>query len=106
MTFTVEFEREYDGRWLAEVLELPGVLAYGQTSDEQSRKRRLWPCAPWQIGSNTPKALPNFSTSTSPQHEPMVFSQSKTRSRRTAPHRMEHQTRIQFSLNSFPSRLA
>jgi predicted RNase H-like HicB family nuclease len=34
MTFTVEFEREDDGRWLAEVLELPGVLAYGDSSDE------------------------------------------------------------------------
>lgn len=34
MTFTVEYEREDDGRWLAEVLELPGVLAYGQTSEE------------------------------------------------------------------------
>ena len=34
MTFTVEFEREDDGRWLAKVLELPGVLAYGQASDE------------------------------------------------------------------------
>jgi predicted RNase H-like HicB family nuclease len=34
MTFTIEFECEDDGRWLAEVLELPGVLAYGQTSDE------------------------------------------------------------------------
>lgn len=34
MTFSIEFEREDDGRWLAEVLELPGVLAYGQTSDE------------------------------------------------------------------------
>lgn len=33
MTFTIEFEREDDGRWLAEVVELPGVLAYGQTSD-------------------------------------------------------------------------
>jgi predicted RNase H-like HicB family nuclease len=29
MTFTVEYEQESDGRWLAEVLELPGVLAYG-----------------------------------------------------------------------------
>ncbi len=38
MTFTVEFEREDDGRWLAEVLELPGVLAYGQTSDEAIAK--------------------------------------------------------------------
>ena len=34
MTFTVEYEREDDGRWLAEVIELPGVLAYGGTSDE------------------------------------------------------------------------
>lgn len=34
MIFTVEYERENDGRWLAEVLELPGALAYGKTSDE------------------------------------------------------------------------
>ncbi|HXD29900.1 MAG TPA: type II toxin-antitoxin system HicB family antitoxin [Pyrinomonadaceae bacterium] len=38
MTFTVEYEREDDGRWLAEILELPGVLAYGQTSDEAIAK--------------------------------------------------------------------
>jgi predicted RNase H-like HicB family nuclease len=38
MTFTVEFEREEDGRWLAEVPELPGVLAYGETSNEAIAK--------------------------------------------------------------------
>ena len=38
MTFTVEYEREDDGRWLAEILELPGVLAYGETSDEAIAK--------------------------------------------------------------------
>lgn len=38
MTFTIEFECEDDGRWLAEVLELPGVLAYGQSSDEAIAK--------------------------------------------------------------------
>ena len=32
--FTIETEQEDDGRWLAEVLELPGVLAYGQTEQE------------------------------------------------------------------------
>lgn len=32
MTFTIEYEQEEDGRWLAEVLEIPGVLAYGKTS--------------------------------------------------------------------------
>ena len=30
----VEVEREDDGRWIAEVAELPGVLAYGQSREE------------------------------------------------------------------------
>ena len=34
MTFTIETEQEADGRWLAEVLELPGALAYGTTRAE------------------------------------------------------------------------
>jgi predicted RNase H-like HicB family nuclease len=38
MTFTLEYEQEEDGRWLAEVLELPGVLAYGQTSEEATAR--------------------------------------------------------------------
>ena len=29
MLYTLECEREEDGRWLAEVTQLPGVLAYG-----------------------------------------------------------------------------
>ena len=33
ITFKVETEREDDGRWLAEVLELPGVLAYGESQE-------------------------------------------------------------------------
>jgi predicted RNase H-like HicB family nuclease len=31
MDFLIEFEQEDDGRWIAEIPELPGVLAYGQT---------------------------------------------------------------------------
>ena len=34
MNYTLDCEREADGRWLAEVLELPGVMAYGATQDE------------------------------------------------------------------------
>jgi len=34
MNFIVELEKEEDGRWIAEVLELPGALAYGQTQEE------------------------------------------------------------------------
>jgi predicted RNase H-like HicB family nuclease len=32
--FAIEVEREEDGRWLAEVTDLAGVLAYGQTRNE------------------------------------------------------------------------
>ena len=34
MNYTLECELEDDGRWFAEVLELPGVLAYGSTQNE------------------------------------------------------------------------
>ena len=30
-SFRVEFEQEEDGRWLAEIPELPGLMAYGPT---------------------------------------------------------------------------
>ena len=38
MDFTVELEKEADGRWIAEVLELAGVLAYGVTQEEAVAK--------------------------------------------------------------------
>ncbi len=34
MPLPIEVEREDDGRWLAEIPDLPGVLAYGATRDE------------------------------------------------------------------------
>ena len=34
MNFKIEFDKEEDGRWIAEIAELPGVLAYGATRDE------------------------------------------------------------------------
>jgi predicted RNase H-like HicB family nuclease len=36
--FKVELEREDDGRWIAEVPELPGVLAYGASPLEAQAK--------------------------------------------------------------------
>jgi len=38
MKFRLEIEQEEDGRWLAEVVDLPGVLAYGNTPDEAKAK--------------------------------------------------------------------
>jgi predicted RNase H-like HicB family nuclease len=33
MNFTIEYEQEADGRWIAEIVELPGVMSYGTTQD-------------------------------------------------------------------------
>ncbi len=38
MTYTVEYEQEEDGRWIAEVMELPGVMVYGTSKDEAIAK--------------------------------------------------------------------
>jgi len=36
--YAINIEREDDGRWIAEVPELPGVLAYGRTREEAVRR--------------------------------------------------------------------
>jgi predicted RNase H-like HicB family nuclease len=36
--FTIELEEEEDGRWIAEVSSLPGVMAYGATRKEAMAK--------------------------------------------------------------------
>jgi predicted RNase H-like HicB family nuclease len=38
MNFTIELEQETDGRWIAEISELHGVLVYGQTRGEAMAK--------------------------------------------------------------------
>ena len=38
MNFTIEIEQEVDGRWIAEVMELPGAMSYGANSSEAKSK--------------------------------------------------------------------
>ena len=38
MNISLEFEQETDGRWIAEVPELPGVMAYGASREEAARR--------------------------------------------------------------------
>ena len=38
MTFTIEMEQEEDRRWIAEVIDLPGVLPYGESPEEARAK--------------------------------------------------------------------
>ena len=35
---TIELDREEDGRWLTEIPELPGVMAYGRSQEEALAK--------------------------------------------------------------------
>lgn len=37
-SFEIEFEQENDGRWLADIPSLPGVMAYGKTKEEAEVK--------------------------------------------------------------------
>jgi predicted RNase H-like HicB family nuclease len=34
VNLTIDLDREEDGRWIAEALELPGVMCYGKSRDE------------------------------------------------------------------------
>jgi len=34
LRFQIELDREEDGRWIAEIASLPGVMAYGRTKPE------------------------------------------------------------------------
>jgi predicted RNase H-like HicB family nuclease len=40
MDFVIDFEQEADGRWIAEIPELPGVLAYGTTKAQAGEKAK------------------------------------------------------------------
>lgn len=40
MHLNIEIEQEEDGRWIAEVLDLPGVLTYGQTREDAIAKAK------------------------------------------------------------------
>ena len=41
MNFSIECEEEVDGRWIAEIPQLPGVLCYGQTAEEAMAKAEV-----------------------------------------------------------------
>ena len=38
MNYRIEFEQEEDGRWIADIPELPGVMAYGATKQQAQSK--------------------------------------------------------------------
>ena len=62
-SFAVEFDRADDGRWIAEIPKLPGVMAYGAT--KQLAQRRVYAIALRTLADKAEKGLKvklNFST--------------------------------------------
>ena len=61
MELTLECEREEDGRWLAEVPELPGVLVYGASADEAMAKAEVLAlrvlAEQIELGESKPRAI-------------------------------------------------
>jgi predicted RNase H-like HicB family nuclease len=41
MNLSIECEEEVDGRWIAEIPQLPGVLCYGKTAEEAMAKAEV-----------------------------------------------------------------
>jgi predicted RNase H-like HicB family nuclease len=48
--FPIEIEPEADGRWVAEIAALPGVLAYGSTREKAVARAKA--LALWVLGSD------------------------------------------------------
>jgi len=44
LIFDITFDREADGRWIAEVDDFPGVIAYGATHAEAERNVSMLAC--------------------------------------------------------------
>jgi predicted RNase H-like HicB family nuclease len=45
--FVVEVEQELDGRWVAEVVAVPGVMVYGETREEAGRLAQVLALRVW-----------------------------------------------------------
>ena len=41
MNLSIECEREADGRWIAEIVQIPGAMAYGATREEDMARAEI-----------------------------------------------------------------
>jgi predicted RNase H-like HicB family nuclease len=84
---TIELEREEDGRWIAEVPELPGVLVYGQNRDEALANVKVLALRVLadrlEHGESVPALSPLFR-----QHEPVACCKSTACAESVAGNRM------------------
>jgi predicted RNase H-like HicB family nuclease len=91
--FTIDVEREEDGRWIGEVTDLPGVLTYGATREEAVAKTKALAFACSPTVSITAKRSRNFTAFSQSANE-LAIEQGFSRSLRAPSHRLVRQTSI------------
>ena len=103
MTFTIEYEQEVDGRWLAEVVELAGVLAYGGSPQEaigRVQALALRVLADRIEHGEVPAEMVDIGLL---QHDIMAINKSKSSPHCFAAYRLANQALIRFTPDSFTS---
>ncbi len=73
MDFMLEFEQEADGRWIAEIPELPGVLAYGETKMQAGAKAKALALRVLAERMEQESALPGITQIVFSTHEPVAL---------------------------------
>ena len=72
MDFIIDFEQESDGRWFAEIPELPGVLAYGTTKAQAGEKAKALAFRVLAERIETESSLPYINQVRFSSHEPVA----------------------------------
>ena len=86
----MDIDRETDGRWLGEIPELPGVLAYGSSRDEAVTRTKALAFRVLAAGSNTERTSRRF-TGSSPSKDELVGSKGESSSGRLGSNRLDRE---------------
>lgn len=102
VTFMIELEREADGRWLAEVPDLPGVMCYGADRDEAVARVQALALRVIAERLEHREAHRSSSTSRSRRREHLAVCKGAPRSGRPSSYRLANQTNIRVASDPQP----
>ena len=86
----IDIEKEEDGRWIAEVSDLPGVLAYGKTREDAIAKVEALALRVIADRIDHGETIPELDEFTRSLHESMAFRESPHGSCRTPSYWLVH----------------
>jgi len=96
-----------DGRWIAEIPDLPGVMAYGRTREEAVARAKALALRVLADGWSTMRRFRNSVISSWCRHEPLAIGEGLAGPGRLAANRLVGQTPVRrLPPGACPSRLA